>query len=96
MIPRLGDGNHIEVEYSIFSTSLENDSPSRGRKRGHPRISPRYSWRLENDSPSRGRKPNAIKQEAKDRRSLENDSPSRGRKHLRSGLITLRRILFRK
>ena len=33
MIPRLGDGNHI-VFFSILQLkdSLENDSPSRGRK----------------------------------------------------------------
>ena len=33
MIPRLGDGNDNQIEsiYNI-SSSLENDSPSRGRK----------------------------------------------------------------
>ncbi len=59
MIPRLGDGNLLEflVHYSCVSSSLENDSPSRGRKLGLQLedIIP-IMPSLENDSPSRGRK----------------------------------------
>ena len=33
MIPRLGDGNYVQVTlYTGFLLRLENDSPSRGRK----------------------------------------------------------------
>ena len=32
MIPRLGDGNFTPYLASFFNASLENDSPSRGRK----------------------------------------------------------------
>ena len=58
MIPRLGDGNGRVKVGETERYSLENDSPSRGRK-------PRRAWNnaravacLENDSPSRGRKRN--------------------------------------
>ena len=62
MIPRLGDGNCIgdwKGHDARHGRSLENDSPSRGRK-----LSARTEGNdgiisvLENDSPSRGRKPN--------------------------------------
>ena len=34
MIPRLGDGNQLIIdEEDLSPNSLENDSPSRGRKR---------------------------------------------------------------
>ena len=63
--------------------SLENDSPSRGRK--HNSLSfltiqnPRFG--LENDSPSRGRKRERIMLDGYGtHKGLENDSPSRGRK----------------
>ncbi len=39
---------------------LENDSPSRGRKREHEITIIRSTERLENDSPSRGRKRNSL------------------------------------
>ena len=58
MIPRLGDGNYVQVTlYTGFLLRLENDSPSRGRKQSI--IIKRFlnlPNRLENDSPSRGRK----------------------------------------
>ena len=58
MIPRLGDGNlrSVAVKSNIL-VSLENDSPSRGRKPNLEHIQ-RYIFSdgLENDSPSRGRK----------------------------------------
>ena len=60
MIPRLGDGNFSTMisglVFSIFFR-LENDSPSRGRKRCVVDSSVcSLILRLENDSPSRGRK----------------------------------------
>ena len=56
MIPRLGDGNWARCVLGEFdSHSLENDSPSRGRKRA-PSIEDIPVVGLENDSPSRGRK----------------------------------------
>ena len=57
MIPRLGDGNHI-VFFSILQLkdSLENDSPSRGRKPLLNFLAIGVIPSLENDSPSRGRK----------------------------------------
>ena len=34
MIPRLGDGNATDEDFTVMNTlRLENDSPSRGRKR---------------------------------------------------------------
>ena len=59
MIPRLGDGNlKILTQKLKHIMGLENDSPSRGRKRQYF-LGIRYSAYscLENDSPSRGRKP---------------------------------------
>ena len=59
MIPRLGDGNVTITDTDInFSISLENDSPSRGRKLFLIDIKSHYCNKrsLENDSPSRGRK----------------------------------------
>ena len=59
MIPRLGDGNKDDVVFTNMDTDgLENDSPSRGRKRELQQL---LSWDtppscLENNSPSRGRK----------------------------------------
>ena len=62
MIPRLGDGNQwldlLEMLKSKF-LSLENDSPSRGRKPTNA-VSNEPVSSLENDSPSRGRKPNEL------------------------------------
>ena len=82
MIPRLGDGNHIMI-HCIGSSrryiSLENDSPSRGRKLDGIVTKTFEQYGLENDSPSRGRKrKNADNGGAV--KGLENDSPSRGRK----------------
>ena len=59
MIPRLGDGN-IQGLVPSFScrSSLENDSPSRGRKLREAILITRDAISLENDSPSRGRKQN--------------------------------------
>ena len=58
MIPRLGDGNdnsHLMINFPYYS--LENDSPSRGRKPIYiPTIEEDDDFCLENDSPSRGRK----------------------------------------
>ena len=56
MIPRLGDGNFFGL--GLLNESLENDSPSRGRKRTLPLNPVKTSMKhsLENDSPSRGRK----------------------------------------
>ena len=71
------------MRLSLTQTRLENDSPSRGRKRflkelHRVLLSPR---RLENDSPSRGRKLwNILTTHHSHHQSLENDSPSRGRK----------------
>ena len=59
MIPRLGDGNKISEIMDGFkkSISLENDSPSRGRKLiVTTPLDIVSSKSLENDSPSRGRK----------------------------------------
>ena len=37
MIPRLGDGNVVIPDYTLKDNEgLENDSPSRGRKRSLP------------------------------------------------------------
>ena len=57
MIPRLGDGNHTQYDNYDYDVnhSLENDSPSRGRKRKAAENGKRVLG-LENDSPSRGRK----------------------------------------
>ena len=58
MIPRLGDGNFVLVMLNtVDEISLENDSPSRGRKL-EVRLSvlKDFITSLENDSPSRGRK----------------------------------------
>ena len=59
MIPRLGDGNihDIQCNANSFSHRLENDSPSRGRKRYTQDGADGTTIKcLENDSPSRGRK----------------------------------------
>ena len=61
MIPRLGDGNpynESEMEYANSISSLEIDSPSRGRKRLLKLLTPNVGSyiSLEIDSPSRGRK----------------------------------------
>ena len=60
MIPRLGDGNFLSTHFSkssLYFVSLENDSPSRGRKRDRITLSIIVVYiSLENDSPSRGRK----------------------------------------
>ena len=55
MIPRLGDGNNAAACYQMIDLSLENDSPSRGRKRCKC-VDNNFTSSLENDSPSRGRK----------------------------------------
>ena len=84
MIPRLGDGNTKKHEEwnTIICKCLENDSPSRGRKRNSTNALRSINDGLENDSPSRGRKPLTL--DTGDGKtiaaSLENDSPSRGRK----------------
>ena len=60
MIPRLGDGNSVfSLTLPLGSSGcLENDSPSRGRKRAlHYHAISSDTESLENDSPSRGRKP---------------------------------------
>ena len=58
MIPRLGDGNFKEINNINVESSLENDSPSRGRKLYMSQHGEQSELlRLENDSPSRGRKP---------------------------------------
>ena len=58
MIPRLGDGNVLKPECGIILPhSLENDSPSRGRKPRSTKLLFPFTVSLENDSPSRGRKP---------------------------------------
>ena len=85
MIPRLGDGNSAVIFInSNDCKSLENDSPSRGRKHPFFRVIITITTllSLENDSPSRGRKrdepvSNELPHHCV---SLENDSPSRGRK----------------
>ena len=84
MIPRLGDGNYNPQTSlpTMFSGSLENDSPSRGRKQSNKVsivLNPKISG-LENDSPSRGRKPWLSQPFWQSVLRLENDSPSRGRK----------------
>ena len=60
MIPRLGDGNYILRQemntISDIKKSLENDSPSRGRKQWVAPDGWDHESSLENDSPSRGRK----------------------------------------
>ena len=58
MIPRLGDGNIKEKKImdKVFEKSLENDSPSRGRKQIYFSYQFTSLSSLENDSPSRGRK----------------------------------------
>ena len=58
MIPRLGDGNFAPfLRYYVFLRCLENDSPSRGRKRNTTFVTTKpQTVGLENDSPSRGRK----------------------------------------
>ena len=61
MIPRLGDGNREIDQSGVQSRSLENDSPSRERKRIVRAPDNRSLIEsLENDSPSRGRKPKCI------------------------------------
>ena len=66
----------------MLTPSLENDSPSRGRKLSLRLLHFTFqSESLENDSPSRGRK--QLQGKVADRvgnTGLENDSPSRGRK----------------
>ena len=85
MIPRLGDGNCIgdwKGHDARHGRSLENDSPSRGRKlQLLVECIASLNHCLENDSPSRGRKLSA-RTEGNDGiiSGLENDSPSRGRK----------------
>ena len=94
MIPRLGDGNPNKccvVRYLLNIKSLENDSPSRGRKRLLKQLLLSLNNCLENDSPSRGRKPeiNSLHLETPTS-SLENDSPSRGRKQELEKMIHLK------
>ena len=66
----------------VFFSSLENDSPSRGRKLNLKLTSlPSGTlFSLENDSPSRGRKRVEFCKNTLAIYGLENDSPSRGRK----------------
>ena len=60
MIPRLGDGNLNAALWTLKTVlSLENDSPSRGRKLPLTQLEA-VELRLENDSPSRGRKRNRV------------------------------------
>ena len=59
MIPRLGDGNTRISKFVVddmYIHSLENDSPSRGRKLVESQFQASADKSLENDSPSRGRK----------------------------------------
>ena len=88
MIPRLGDGNLLimSIEQLSIPVSLENDSPSRGRKRKKCWIRRRMETSLENDSPSRGRKRIPAHDGRSSRARLENDSPSRGRKLTGAGI----------
>ena len=61
MIPRLGDGNILEPIFLNCVISLENDSPSRGRKLKKDLDDADSKLKsLENDSPSRGRKPYSL------------------------------------
>ena len=89
MIPRLGDGNRLKIGCVIrTSYRLENDSPSRGRKRRWFKSEPQEGDGLENDSPSRGRKPSAVNASLTFFfKRLENDSPSRGRKQRNIGIL---------
>ena len=82
MIPRLGDGNFILTATSsgILESSLEIDSPSRGRKRKVADTVKNAVGRLEIDSPSRGRKRSSPTLSSLADTGLEIDSPSRGRK----------------
>ena len=81
--------------------SLENDSPSRGRKLAHTDITiPAFNYGLENDSPSRGRKRIVIWEGFYPLPSirLENDSPSRGRKPfvVATAVDFVKNFMFRK
>ena len=67
--------------FALALFCLENDSPSRGRKRScKSPFQCRLTFRLENDSPSRGRKQIKPCEIVYHHLGLENDSPSRGRK----------------
>ena len=63
MIPRLGDGNlqwHVTQQLYCLHFSLENESPSRGRKPYLFKSCDHVTNSLENDYPSRGRKQHQI------------------------------------
>ena len=83
MIPRLGDGNQQKYIDTDISLSLENDSPSRGRKRALEDATNQIlnAIKVQKMIPRLG-DGNAIPEPRISGidGSLENDSPSRGRK----------------